>query len=644
MKIKTQLTLGLLLISLLSLITISIFYYHFARKSLEAHIRDELKFIASKQEITLENIFDNNLDGLKLVSSRTQLRLVLDKFNKDPKPEYQAKMNRILLDARSAVGGFQKIFVMNLNGKIVASTQKDAIGSNRSRETYFIEGLNKYCANIFIPSEELMGFLSGPLYLKDKEIGVLTIEYKAKNILKLIKDYSGLGQTGESYIAQKVNDSPPRLITPLRHSSQKDMVLETTADSLLRLAVSRKKQQALEAVDYRGKSVLAITNYIEGPKLWLIVKVDKDEALRPVAELRDVLIVVILTTTISVISFSLYFSRSITIPIVNLTKLVKSFEKGELSLRAKIKANEEIELLAESFNKMTASLANAQNSLAKKVEQLHREIIERKRAEEEIKVRQREVEALNVNLERRVKEELEKSRHKDIMLMEQSRQASIGRMIGYIAHQWRQPLNNLNIILYNIKLLLSDSGLTKETYNGLFVRSEQIVDKMSSIIDDFRYFFRPDKKKVKFSINKTIKNTLSLVDASMNYNFISVEVSEKEKITAIGFPSEYSLVILNILDNAKDAIVSRKIKGRIKIDVLLENGFGVVKIQDNGGGIEKDVLNNIFKPYFTTKEKGRGFGFGLYQCELIVEKYMNGHIEVQNIHNGTEFKVIVPRA
>lgn len=275
---------------------------------------------------------------------------------------------------------------------------------------------------------------------------------------------------------------------------------------------------------------------------------------------------------------------------------------------------------------------------------LLQEVTERKRVEEALRNRQREIEEFNTDLQRRIKEETEKSRHKDIMMMEQSRQASMGRMIGNIAHQWKQPLNNLNIFLYRIKLLLEDTGLHKETYNDIFVTCENLVDKMSTIIDDFRYFYKPDKKKEKFSINKTIKKSLSLVDASMNYNFISVALNETDKISATGFPNEYSMVILNILDNAKDAIVSRKIKGKIKIDVSLENGFGVVKIKDNGGGIHKDVLDNIFEPYFTTKKKRKAIGIGLYICKLIVEKHMNGRIEVQNIGTGTEFKVIVPKA
>jgi signal transduction histidine kinase len=119
-------------------------------------------------------------------------------------------------------------------------------------------------------------------------------------------------------------------------------------------------------------------------------------------------------------------------------------------------------------------------------------------------------------------------------------------------------------------------------------------------------------------------------------------VNEREKLTAVGYPNEYSQVILNILDNAKDAIVLKGIEGEIKIDVEGESDSGVVKIKDNGVGIPEDVLDNIFDPYYTTKKEGEGTGIGLYISKMIIEEHMNGRIEVQNYNRGTEFKIIVP--
>jgi PAS domain S-box-containing protein len=139
------------------------------------------------------------------------------------------------------------------------------------------------------------------------------------------------------------------------------------------------------------------------------------------------------------------------------------------------------------------------------------DITQQKLAEEEINVRQKEIEEINANLEERVQEELEKSREKDFLMVHQSRLAAMGEMIGYIAHQWKQPLNALNILLFNIKDGLDEPELDKETLYTIIPTGEKLIDKMSKTIDDFRSFFKPDRQKEPFSINKNIKNIISIV-------------------------------------------------------------------------------------------------------------------------------------
>lgn len=273
---------------------------------------------------------------------------------------------------------------------------------------------------------------------------------------------------------------------------------------------------------------------------------------------------------------------------------------------------------------------------------LFHDITERKLGEEELRTRQKVIEELNINLEKRVYEEVEKSRQKDLVMTHQSRLAAMGQMIGHIAHQWKQPLNALNILLYNIKDSFDNNELTEEILENLTEKGAELVMKMSTTIDDFRNFFKPSKEKEKFNINKIIKNSLSIVGASFKHNNINVKMKEKEEIITTGFPNEYSQVILNVLNNAKDAIVDRGIKGRIKIDIFHKNNSGVVKITDNGGGIPEDIFNFIFDPYFTTRPEGKGSGMGLYISKMIIEEHMKGKIDVHNLKNGAEFDIITP--
>ena len=135
---------------------------------------------------------------------------------------------------------------------------------------------------------------------------------------------------------------------------------------------------------------------------------------------------------------------------------------------------------------------------------------------------------------------------------------------------------------------------------------------------------------------------MSLVYSSLKFSQVSVKINEAQEVITVCFPNEYSHVILNILNNAKEAIAAQKVKGKITIDVFRENDFAVVKIQDNGCGIPGDILDKIFDPYFTTKEGEGGTGLGLYLSKVIIEDHMEGYLGAQNIPHGTEFKIITP--
>jgi len=271
-----------------------------------------------------------------------------------------------------------------------------------------------------------------------------------------------------------------------------------------------------------------------------------------------------------------------------------------------------------------------------------RDITERKKNERLLKKRQREIEELNNNLERRVQEELEKNRQKDFVMMHQSRLAAMGEMLGLIAHQWRQPLSALNFILYNIKLSFEEKDLTEEVLDDSITKGMRLISSMSETIDDFRDFFRANKKEVEFSINKTIKDTFFMVRPGFTHNGISLDIHEEDEVKVIGFQNEYSQVILNIFNNAKDAIIKRTTKGRVDVDVFHKNNSAVVKIRDNGGGIPENILHKVFDPYFTTKGEEKGTGLGLYMSRMIIEDHMDGNIGVANTDEGAEFTITLP--
>ncbi len=262
------------------------------------------------------------------------------------------------------------------------------------------------------------------------------------------------------------------------------------------------------------------------------------------------------------------------------------------------------------------------------------DITERKFAEQALK-------RLSVELERRVQEEAAKNREKDHLLIQQSRQAAMGEMIGNIAHQWRQPLNALGLLLANIKDAYQFNELTEDYLNESTAKGAQLVQKMSATIDDFRNFFKPNREKVFFSPYRAIIETLSLIEASLKNHNIEVRVEGDLDVQVLGFPNEYSQVLLNVVGNAKDALLERQVEaGRITVRLLTEGNRVKVAVSDNAGGVPGEIMDKIFDPYFTTRTKGTGIG--LYMSKTIIENNMNGELRVYNGDTGAVFEIIVP--
>ena len=225
------------------------------------------------------------------------------------------------------------------------------------------------------------------------------------------------------------------------------------------------------------------------------------------------------------------------------------------------------------------------------------------------------------------KEEKEKQ---DIIFMQQSKLASMGEMIGAIAHQWRQPLNELSIRIQKLKY-----NYAKEEVNEAFIldfiqKNKKTIDFMSKTIDDFRNFFRIDKEKMDFNIRTAIEEVLNIQTAQLKSHNIKLDIIGEDFIYK-GFKTEFQQVIINLITNSKDALVSNKtVEPKIKIEIKK----GIIILSDNGGGIKEEVLNRIFEPYFTTKEQGDGTGMGLYMSKMIIEDNMDGKIDIINSRDG----------
>ncbi len=241
---------------------------------------------------------------------------------------------------------------------------------------------------------------------------------------------------------------------------------------------------------------------------------------------------------------------------------------------------------------------------------------------------------INSQLEIRIKKEVEENLKKDRLLSQQQKMVSMGQMIENIAHQWRQPLSIITTSISGIKVKKMMDDLDDEFLNKTLDSVINTSQYLSNTIDDFRYFFKPQKEKEKFHIEKCCHKTIELLNANFVENNIKI-ICKTEDVEIFGYETELIQVLINVLNNSKDALCLLEDQERlIFIDVLKENGKALIQIKDNAGGIPENVLNQIFEPYFTTKHKSQGTGIGLYMCQEILYKHMNGEINISNI----EFK------
>ena len=242
---------------------------------------------------------------------------------------------------------------------------------------------------------------------------------------------------------------------------------------------------------------------------------------------------------------------------------------------------------------------------------------------------------LNEHLQDEVEKQTTNNLKKDKILQEQSKLAAMGEMVGAIAHQWRQPLNSLSINIQNLDDDYMD-GLIDENFIDSFISKQtKTIQFMSKTIDDFRNFFRVDKIKKVFSVKEAIDATISIQSAQLKNSNINLEIiGEDFKLYTL--ESEFHQVILNLITNANDELISKNIEyGKIVITIAQNK----ISISDNAGGVPKEIIDRIFEPYFTTKEQGKGTGMGLYMSKMIVEQNIGGILSVKNSKDGAEFTI-----
>jgi signal transduction histidine kinase/ABC-type nitrate/sulfonate/bicarbonate transport system substrate-binding protein len=265
-----------------------------------------------------------------------------------------------------------------------------------------------------------------------------------------------------------------------------------------------------------------------------------------------------------------------------------------------------------------------------------------KREIERRRIAENNLQQLNLSLKDAVEAEVEKNREKDKQILQQSRMAQMGEMIAMIAHQWRQPLAAISATSASIELKASLNKLDNDTAKQKAQDISNFSQHLSKTIDDFRNFFKPNKKRTETSYCMLLKSVFEIIGISIKNKNIKLikELNCHDRFNT--YPNELRQVILNLIKNAEDILIDMQIENPyIKISTYKEEDKYFLEISDNAGGVPEDIIDKIFNPYFSTKTQKEGTGLGLYMSKTIIEEHCNGELTVTNGDDGAIFMIVI---
>ena len=628
MKIRSKLIVYFLVISLIPLIIIGIFNYISAEQLLKKEILNKLENIATLGEKNIENVIEENLEKIKLISTSLQLKIELDKYNNNiDRNKSQVSMNNILNPIKLVIKNFEDISIRDLTGTIVASTNKSAIGKNHANDKLFIQGKKlQNDVSIFFNDEnnKLKLYMGSPIIYNGKLIGLVTAIYNLENLLSIFQTYEGLGETGEFILAHKNdNGNGVLFMNPLRFDPgtaftlniSKDQINTPTIHSLL-----KNEKTFTDTLDYRGIPVLAVTRYLEGIDWGLVAKIDKLEAFIPLENLKYVTIISGILIGILVIIVSLIIGKSISNPIQKLMTASKNISQGKFDNPISfIGGSEEIKELSNQLDNMRQNIHYTNNHLNdlvdERTQKLEIAIVELKDKEEALKESNKNLLLVNEKLSLQSKSQME--------------------FVNITAHELRTPIMpiiTLTELLYSkikkenkIQKSPSKENEKKQEFLEVILRNcyrlYRITEDILDVTKIESQTLRLNKQMIE--LNEIIRNVVNDFNEIINkkrYGSDQVRIvyePSKDIILVNADKGRLNQLLSNLLDNA----LKFTKEGNIIIAAKKQKDDEViVSIKDTGIGINPEILSRLFTKFATKSEQG-GTGLGLYICKNITEAH-----------------------
>jgi signal transduction histidine kinase len=623
--------------------------------TIKSEILKKLEIVAKLKEKNFQDVFEQNNEKLNLVSSRYLLKVELDNYNNNNnnnnnnnKIASQKIMNQILNLIKPEVTKFEDIIILNLSGKVVASTNNTYLGTIHTNDTFFIEGKKHNNVTILYKdkNQKLKSYLTGPLILNnDKLLGVVTIFYDLGDLLSMFKVFEEQVATGEINLIKKNANGDALIINPLRFDPgaslnltvSKDRVDTPIVQSLLKI-----EKTFPEAKDYRGVDVLAVTRYLEKLGWGLVVKMDKVEAFAPLENVKYVTIISGILVGVAIIITSTFLGNSISRPIQKLRDIMNEVAKGKFDSRIDVKGPTEIEELAKQLDIMRDTIANTNTHLNELVQE-----------------RTEKIEKVISTLKE--KEEALEESYKNLILANQklSLQSKIQRdFINITAHELRTPIVpiiTLTELLYNkiVKENKTQKNQSKENekkqeFLQVILRNCYRLYRLTEDILDVTKIESQTLKlnKEMVQLNEIIGNVVNdykeiISKKRYGSDQIRIVYDEPSKDNSLVNADKGRLiqVLSNLLDNALKFTKEGDIV--ITTQKLKDNQELMISIKDSGTGIDPEILPQLFKKFATKSEQGTGLG--LFISKNIIEAHggtMWG--ENNSESNGSTFYFTLP--
>jgi len=612
---RIKIGLPIILIIIISISILSFISINKTKKLLIEKEYDKLRITRDIKKEQIKNYFRERVSEIDIISKSSDiinLTTVLNEYSEIENPDTREISRAIATIENKFIERYMKnryldSFIISIDGEILYSNKNSIKAWNNIKDKEFKDsGLKKVWGKV-IKSKKISFaetkiatnsyqssiYIGSPIYIYNRLKAILIFQISNKNISKIMNFREGYANTQRDYLVGRDNI--------IKNSSAKCYNIHTQKGFILDKNINKCNSEAtIEALNghsgekivlnYNNKRVLSAYSPLNLNKdlNWAILsEIDENEVLIIPHKIKNTIIIdsiIFIIIIIAMIAFLIY-------------QMLKE-RKKEISKTREINKN------LKAINR-------------------------------ELKLSGYEVKLENEKLEIRVDEEIKKNEYQKDLLFQQSKMASMGEMIGNIAHQWRQPLNALSGLVVWINMKHRMKQLTEDDMIIFKVKSNTIIQKMSSTIDDFRNFFSPNKSIDTFSVNSAIDEAIKFVRDSLIANRIEIIKDFKTTKEIKNYKNELIQVLLNIFNNSKDAIKEQNIENGLVTISLEENKKSVIiKIQDNGGGIKQNIIDRVFEPYFTTKFKSDGTGIGLYMSKMIIEESMHGKIKLENVKNG----------